>query len=81
MARYHEVGRLSEDKEPNLKLSLYHLQKAACCGVKDALYVLAHIHLQAPHDEFKLLTVEVRRKTEDSLSNSVVVMFGSHIFC
>ena len=59
MAKYHEVGRFSEDLLPDLESALYHLKKAASGGVTDALYTLAHIHLQQPHDDFKELTVEV----------------------
>ena len=59
MARYHQIGRFSENQIPNLKSSLYHLTKAANCGNVDSLYTLAHIYLQQPHEEFEELTVEV----------------------
>ena len=59
MAKYHEAGRFSEDLSPDLESALYHLNKAARGGVTDALYTLAHMHLQQPHDDFKDLTVEV----------------------
>ena len=59
MAKYHEMGRFSEDLTPDLESALYHLKKAARGGVSDALYTLAHINLQQSHDDFKEITVEV----------------------
>ena len=59
MAKYHEAGRFSENHSPDLESALYHLKKAARGGVTDALYTLAHMHLQQTHDDFKDLSVEV----------------------
>ena len=59
MGKYHEVGRFSEDLSPDMESALYHLKKAASGGVTDALYTLAHMHLQQQHDDFKELSVEV----------------------
>ena len=59
MAKYHEAGRFSEDLAPDMESALYHLKKAARGGVTDALYTLAHIHLQQPHDDFKEISMEV----------------------
>ena len=59
MAKYHEAGRFSEDLAPDMESALYHLKKAARGGVTDALYTLAHIYLQQPHDDFKEISVEV----------------------
>ena len=59
MGKYHEAGRFSEDLAPDMESALYHLKKAARGGVTDALYTLAHIHLQQPHDDFKEISMEV----------------------
>ena len=59
MAKYHEIGRFSENQTPDMESALYHLNKAARGGVSDALYTLAHIHLQQPHDDFKEISMEV----------------------
>ena len=59
LARYHEIGRFSEDHTPNLEFAVFHLRKAADCNIPVALYTLAHAHLQLPHDEFKEISVEV----------------------
>ena len=59
MGKYHEAGRFSEDLSPDMESALYHLKKAARGGVTDALYTLAHIHLQQPHDDFKEIGMEV----------------------
>ena len=59
MGKYHEAGRFSEDLSPDMESALYHLKKAARGGVTDALYTLAHIHLQQPHDDFKEISMEV----------------------
>ena len=70
MAKCHEMGRFSEDqKTPDMDSALYHLRKAARSGVSDALYTLAHIHLQQPHDDFKEMSVEVSTNTHISLSS------------
>ena len=54
------MGRLSEDgTTPNASLTLYHLRKAGECGVMEALYVLGHIYLQLPHEDFQMVSVEV----------------------
>lgn len=59
MARYHQIGRFSENQTPNLTSSLYHLTKSANCGIVDSLYTLAHIHLEQPHEDFEELSVDV----------------------
>ena len=59
MAKYHEAGRFSENLTPDLESAHYHLKKAAGGGVTDALYTLAHMHQQQPHDDFKDISVEV----------------------
>ena len=71
MAKYHEAGRFSEDLAPDMESALYHLKKAARGGVTDALYTLAHIHLQQPHDDFKEISMEVSVFLSLSLSLSL----------
>lgn len=56
------MGRFSEDQTPDLKSAEFHLKKAASCGNVEALYTLACIHLQHPHEEFKEIVVEVGRE-------------------
>ena len=73
MAKYHEAGRFSEDLAPDMESALYHLKKAARGGVTDALYTLAHINLQQPHDDFKEISVEV------SVCTSVYVCICVHM--
>ena len=53
------MGRFSEDQTPDLRLAEFHLKKAASCGNVGALYTLACIYLQHPHEEFKEIVVEV----------------------
>lgn len=37
----------------------FHLERAANCGNVSALYTLAHIYLQLPHNDFQAISVEV----------------------
>ncbi len=59
LAMCHEIGRFSVDQTPDWASAAYHLRKAAECGHVSALFTLAHIYLQHPHNEFKDITVEV----------------------
>ena len=59
LALYHELGRFSIDQVPDLVSARFHLETAGKCGVSSALYTLAHIYLQQPHDSFKEIKVEV----------------------
>ena len=78
MAKYHEAGRFSEDLAPDMESALYHLKKAARGGVTDALYTLAHIHLQQPHDDFKEISMEVSVFLSLSLSLSFYKFHVKH---
>lgn len=60
LALYHELGRFSSDQVPDLVSARFHLETAGACNLPSALYTLAHIYLQQPHDSFKDISVEVR---------------------
>lgn len=60
MARYHELGRFSENA-PNVEDGLFHLQKAAQAGMLEAVLTLAKIYLQLPCDQFCAFSVSVSR--------------------
>ena len=59
LALYHELGRFSPDQVPDLVSVQFHLEKAATCTLPSALYTLAHVYLQQPHDSFNDVSVEV----------------------
>lgn len=58
MAKYNEIGRFT-DKEPDVESAMNHLEKAATCNVPEALFLMAEIYLQLPHDTFPSLTAQV----------------------
>lgn len=53
------MGRFSKDYLPDVKSCEYHLTKSAQCGNVGALYLLARIYLQKPHEKFIDLRVTV----------------------
>ena len=58
MARYNAAGRFSEpDRTPDWDSAMFHLEKAAACGLLEALEILSKIYLQIPPEEFFELRV------------------------
>ena len=63
LARYHEIGRFSEDEnDRNLDGALYHVEQAARCGVLEAIISMARMYCQLPHDVLEELNVDVSMK-------------------
>ncbi|CAI8024663.1 Eukaryotic elongation factor 2 kinase [Geodia barretti] len=64
LAVYHELGRFSQDQVPDLASVRFHLETAAACTLPSALYTLARIYLQLPHDSFKDISVTESAESE-----------------
>jgi hypothetical protein len=68
---YHELGRFSQDQVPDLASVRFHLETAAACTLPSALYTLARIYLQLPHDSFEDISVTVQLITIIKFTNTV----------
>ena len=58
LATYHSIGRFTQ-MIADLDATMFHLEKAASCGIPRALYLLGCIYRQLPHTQFEDLSVEV----------------------
>ncbi|CAH1274480.1 EEF2K [Branchiostoma lanceolatum] len=69
MAKYHENGRFAPQEGLNMlhqeevdwDSAIFHLEKAAVCGVLEAIVALARMFLQLPHDVLEGAHVERNR--------------------
>ena len=59
LASYHSIGRFTQMR-PDLDAAVFHLEKAAACGISRALYLLGCVYRQLPHTQFEAISVEVR---------------------
>ena len=75
LAKYNEMGRFTEN-DPDLESALYHLEKSAHCGYREAMKLIALIYLQLPHDVLEEIVVEVRVIL---IINCLALMYS--IFC
>ncbi|XP_078693061.1 eukaryotic elongation factor 2 kinase-like isoform X2 [Branchiostoma floridae x Branchiostoma belcheri] len=79
MAKYHENGRFAPQQGLNLlhqeevdwDSAIFHLEKAAMCGVLEAIVALARMFLQLPHDVLEGAHVE---NTEENTNRGVEYM-------
>ncbi|EDO36975.1 predicted protein, partial [Nematostella vectensis] len=71
MAKYGEIGRFTSDREPDMESAMFHMEKAAQCGITTALVTLAEIYLQLPHDLMESATVQ---ETEENTNKGVELM-------
>ena len=58
LAKYNEAGRFSD--EPDIESALFHLEKAAMCGVTEAILTMAEIYLDLPHEMISSASVQVQ---------------------
>ncbi len=73
LARYHELGRFSEDKQQadgsfDHMAALFHLKCAADCGLVEGMTTLAHMYYDMPHD----LLAEVSPPEKDELQRRTI---------
>ncbi|CAH1274476.1 EEF2K [Branchiostoma lanceolatum] len=79
MAKYHENGRFAPQEGLNMlhqeevdwDSAIFHLEKAAVCGVLEAIVALARMFLQLPHDVLEGAHVE---NTEENTNRGVDYM-------
>ncbi|XP_066292010.1 eukaryotic elongation factor 2 kinase-like isoform X2 [Branchiostoma lanceolatum] len=79
MAKYHENGRFAPQQGLNMlhqeevdwDSAIFHLEKAAVCGVLEAIVALARMFLQLPHDVLEGAHVE---NTEENTNRGVDYM-------
>eukprot|EP00116_Pleurobrachia_bachei_P013280 sb/3473542/ len=63
LAVYHYMGRFEEDRAQDGVSSVFHLEKAAMCGLSTAEFTLGCHHLNIYHDELKELQLNNIKKT------------------